>query len=353
MAGIGTRAFGVGGIGSLLVVLALFFAPAAQAGPAWSFDPPSWDFGVVVPGTGPTPAKTFALTNTGDVELSVFVISMGGADGGRFERTRNTCGTLSPAESCEVDIIFDPSSAGPKQGQLAFASKDGLAPPATVQLSGTGAGPIVAISPDVLAFGRLDLGAGPSPAQTFTVANVGQLDLAISAISIDSWATYNYPGAAPTQFGLSGGSCAAGVPVPPGGSCTIGVAFAPTAPGYLGDRLRIADNAPGSPHVATVEGFGLPAPASLPARAAFPAPRAAILRRPQRRTRKRRASFWFRPSAAATRTVCRLDRRPARLCGSPTRYRRLRTGRHRFAVCAIDANGRSGPATVFHWRVRG
>jgi hypothetical protein len=228
----------------------------------------------------------------------------------------------------------------------------GVAPPASVALSGTGAGPVVSITPAAQVFAPLELGSGPAPAKTFTVANEGQLALAISSISIQPTQIYNYPGARPEQFELTGGSCGVGVEVPPDGTCTVDVSFVPTAPGLLSAELRIVDNAPGSPHVATVEGSS-PAPPVIHANPPpyVAAPSVSIIHRPARLTRLRHATFWFRGSPTATNFECKLDDRPATPCDVPERLMHLRPGRHYFAVRAFDKSGRNGPAARFRWRI--
>src|SRR3954452_14682252 len=77
-------------------------AHAAEA--SWSFNPASWDFGTVVPGTGPTPPKAFVLTTTGEVELQPFFVSVGGEAGGGFSLAGNTCGKLAPGAHCEISV---------------------------------------------------------------------------------------------------------------------------------------------------------------------------------------------------------------------------------------------------------
>ena len=337
---------------ALTMLVALSYASTAHAAEAsWSFDPASWDFGTIVPGAGPTSPKAFTLTNTGEVELQAIFVSVGGNDGAGFALAGNTCGKLAPGADCEISITFDPSSAGAKQGQLSVASQGGLAPPASAALSGTGAGPAVSITPAKQTFDPLQLGGGPSAPRTFTIANQGQLDLAISSISIQANQIYNYPGAAAEQFELAGGTCELGIAVPPGGACTINVTFSPTAPGALSAQLRITDNAPGTPHVADLEGVGNAPPWQPLLPPSYILPRASIVHRPSRRTISRRALFWLRGSTTATRFACKLDRGTFRICESPVLYRRLGEGRHRFAVRALDENGRWGPATAFRWRI--
>ena len=337
---------------ALAMLAALSYASTAHAAEAsWSFDPASWDFGTVVPDTGPTSPKVFTLTNTGEVELQAIFFSVAGNEGNGFALAGNTCGKLAPGANCEISVTFDPSSAGAKQGQLSAASLGGLAPFASAELSGTGAGPIVSIAPSKGIFEPLALGGGPSAPKTLTIANEGQLDLSISSISIQGNQIYDYPGAAAAQFELAGGTCKVGAAVPPGGSCTVDVTFSPTAPGALSAQLRIADNAPGAPHVAELEGFGIAPPSQPRLPPPFIAPSASIAHRPARRTTSRRAAFWLRGSSTAARFACKLDESPFRICESPVHYWDLGRGRHRFAVRALDGTGRWGPPAEFRWRI--
>lgn len=183
-------------------------------------------------------------------------------------------------------------------------------------------------------------------AKSFTVTNEGQLDLTISSIFT---ATFLHTDAA--QFRVTGGTCAAGLMVTPQGSCTVEVVFSPTRPGWLAADLFVASDAPDSPHRVTVEGTGIAPPVTFPPALPLELPGVEILHRPAKQTHSRDAGFWFRGSLPEARFLCRLDGRELRRCSSPIRYQRLRTGRHRFAVRAIDGNGRSGRAAVVRWRI--
>ena len=74
------------------------------------------------------------------------------------------------------------------------------------------------------------------------------------------------------------------------------------------------------------------------------APQTTITKRPHRRTRKRTARFAFGSTEAGSSFECRLDRAGFAPCVAPVKYRRLKRGRHRFEVRAIDAAGNADPS---------
>lgn len=68
------------------------------------------------------------------------------------------------------------------------------------------------------------------------------------------------------------------------------------------------------------------------------APRTRITVGPARNGRKRKVTFKFRSSEKGSTFQCSVDKRPFRRCASPKRMR-LKPGRHRFRVRAIDRAG--------------
>lgn len=267
-----------------------------------------------------------------------------GSEGAGFGLAGNTCGKLAPDASCEISVDFEPSSPGAKEGQLQVASQGGLVPPASAELHGNGAAPEVSVSPSSHVFSALPLGVISTP-QTFSVANTGSLDLTISWLAM-----VIYIHGDEDQFNVSGGTCTSGLVLPPGHACTIEARFVPTRYGLLTGDLLIASDAPNSPHVVALSGFGIrPAEPSPPP---FSEPRIAIVRGPAKETSSRRAVFRLHASPAAATIVCKLDNQEwFKACESPVSYRNLRPGRHRFLVRAFDAQGRWGVPTVFRWRV--
>ena len=105
-------------------------------------------------------------------------------------------------------------------------------------------------------------------------------------------------------------------------------------------------NAGGDPLADRLATYPLAGPAPVPARPA-------LRRKPRKRivTRKRRVRVKFAfgaPNAASF--VCKLDRKPFRRCASPKTYR-VGPGRHKFAVCGVNADGTRGPAARASFRV--
>jgi len=83
------------------------------------------------------------------------------------------------------------------------------------------------------------------------------------------------------------------------------------------------------------------------------APQTTIDRGPPRRTRKRSARFRFSSNEPGSSFECRLDRRDFSPCESPLEFDRLRRGRHRFEVRALDPAGNRDPSpAVARFKVR-
>lgn len=69
------------------------------------------------------------------------------------------------------------------------------------------------------------------------------------------------------------------------------------------------------------------------------APNTKIERRAKKRSKHRRATYAFSSSEAGSNFECRSDRKKFKPCSSPKKLKRLKRGKHSFAVRAIDAAG--------------
>jgi hypothetical protein len=118
-------------------------------------------------------------------------------------------------------------------------------PQATAEEFLAGNGPLVTVTPALIAFGGQQVGSVGS-ARFYQVTNVGSADLVVSGAAV----TGKNPGDFRVHTGCTG------APVPPGGTCTVAVRFAPSAVALRTAMASVSDNAPLSPHGAVVTGFG-------------------------------------------------------------------------------------------------
>lgn len=99
--------------------------------------PGSVQFGSEVPGMS-TPPQTITLSNTSPgFTLGILTISTSGD----FEVSSDGCGhNIGPGGSCQLGVLFDPTTSGSRTGALSIA--DGAnGSPHTIALSGTGTPP--------------------------------------------------------------------------------------------------------------------------------------------------------------------------------------------------------------------
>lgn len=148
-----------------------------------------------------------------------------------------------------------------------------------------------------------------------------------------------------------------------------------TSPAYSPDGTKIVFNRDGVAMIGNADGSGIPVPldigplnspgafdwAPLPPQpaAANPespsteqaAPKTFLRKHPPKRTRKRQAKFTFISSPPGAGFECKLDKKPFRRCASPYK-RKVKLGKHRFKVRAVDAQGKADPTpAVFRWKV--
>jgi hypothetical protein len=72
---------------------------------------------------------------------------------------------------------------------------------------------------------------------------------------------------------------------------------------------------------------------------------------PKRKGHSTRATFLFSSEPGATFS-CQLDKKPAKSCASPYKLKRLKPGKHKLTVTAIDAAGNADQSpAVFKWKV--
>ena len=120
-------------------------APAPGA-PAIQVLPSSFDFGQVTTNNVPAPLEV-TIRNTGTAALNVSAISLLAPSGSPFGLTLNAgskpCGSaaasVAAADSCTVQVKFEPPTAGPFSSTLQITSNAQGSPTVTVPISGTSA----------------------------------------------------------------------------------------------------------------------------------------------------------------------------------------------------------------------
>ncbi|MCL2661119.1 MAG: choice-of-anchor D domain-containing protein, partial [Acidobacteriaceae bacterium] len=218
----GTETAALSGTGTLpatdsLSLLALAFAPQ-QMGTA-------------------SQVQIVTLTNTGDVALTLIVVSTSGD----FSVVSYCGSSLAAHASCSLLVSFNPQYVGPESGTLIVNDEYGTQ---TVALTGTGvAPPGVSLAPSQgLTFAATGVGVA-SATETVTLTNNGGLPLAISSLSTTG------------DFAVTANGC--GATLAPESACTVQVGFTPTAAGERTGTLTVIDSAPGSPHTLALSGAGV------------------------------------------------------------------------------------------------
>jgi len=200
------------------------------------------DFGDVP--YGATVSRWYTLKNTGSAALSGIALTKSGQNPEVFNIIFAPSGTLAPGATNDFLIRYTASAGGPFTASMNIASNDPDENPLTIVLKGNVLEPeIVVEEPEGVdfreggnsrSFGDVRVGE-TSPARTFTVRNVGTLDLSFSLVMQSVWNGHpdsDYVIIRPTKQVIA-----------PGESTTFGIAFRPLADGARSDRLMISGTA--------------------------------------------------------------------------------------------------------------
>jgi Abnormal spindle-like microcephaly-assoc'd, ASPM-SPD-2-Hydin len=204
--------------------------------------------------------KTLTVTNVGADTLwiqSVWVDNLSGdpAEWSSWSldvaSSTSTCladPSVEVGQSCTIDVRFLTSKPGSFSATL-YLDTDAPSSWDQIGLSATAVEPAASLSPASLEFGRKALGS--STTLTATLSNSGSVPLDVS--SVLAGGDYSVP-ASPCPAQLA-----------PGGTCVIPVTFTPTGNGAIFGSLRISTDAPGSPHLVPLYGYGPPLLSASPA----------------------------------------------------------------------------------------
>jgi hypothetical protein len=105
--------------------------------PVVALSPTSLTFAGTPPGTA-SAAQAVTLSNTGNANLTINNIAIGGTNAGDFSETHATCGaTLAAQSSCTINVTFKPTVAGTRTATVSVAD-NATGSPHTATLSGSG-----------------------------------------------------------------------------------------------------------------------------------------------------------------------------------------------------------------------
>jgi hypothetical protein len=176
-------------------------------------------------------ALPVVLTNNGTSSLTVSGISASGD----FTLS-DTCGTLAAGGgSCTIDVTFTPTATGARAGALNIVDGVGTQ---VVNLSGTGMGASISLTPSAVTFGSQTVGT-TSAATPVTLNNTGAGNVVVSGLTASG------------DFAISGSTCTS---VASGSYCTISITFTPSAIGTRTGSITIVDSE--GTHVVPVSGAG-------------------------------------------------------------------------------------------------
>lgn len=235
---------GDGGSSPVVVNLS---ATAVRSQSQLSLSPTAINFGTSSIGLKVT--SNLVLTNSGAADLTIYLLSLTGADFTVSGIT--TPKTITAGQSAQVVVTFTPTAAGSATGSLSITSNDPTNPTISVPLSGTGTsaatGQLSANSTS-LSFGTV--ATGTSAEKQILLTNTGNAAVKISTVTT--------AGAGLTTSGVTTPTT-----LNPSQSVTLTVSFAPAAAGSMTGSISIVSDAGNSPLKIAVSGTGAQAGLTL------------------------------------------------------------------------------------------
>ena len=158
----------------LLIGAGSWVAVHAFAAGIASLQPAQLDFQRVA--VGSTAIRSASLTNTGEGQLHVASIKATGD----FRQTNDCPPSLKPHQACQVQVLFQPTKAGLREGSLTIG--ESAASSHVIGLKGTGVVGQVGFQPPQLDFGQLSPKSS-STVREVAVNNAGTFDLVVSRVT--------------------------------------------------------------------------------------------------------------------------------------------------------------------------
>jgi hypothetical protein len=193
--------------------------------------PASFSFDTMPAGSSPL-VKTFTLTNTNSLNMTLGTLYLGGRDSRSFQKQADGCSgkILSSGESCTVDVRFSAVAAGTKDARLMIPSFIETFSLGTASLTGTGyAG--LSVSPRLLSFGTTTVADASSP-KPVAVFNTGSQETSI---------TTALGGLHASDFTIVDDQCS-GHTLASRETCTVQITFVPASAGALAAVFTVQSN---------------------------------------------------------------------------------------------------------------
>jgi hypothetical protein len=197
--------------------------------------PPDIELGQTPPGygqvlVGTTTSRTFVVRNLGDMALQAAAAVVNGDSAEFTVAPASASFTVFPGATHNVDVLFTPTTGGPKATTLRFTSDDADEGILEVALSGTGLMP-ADIDLNALTHDYGQVTVGTSASHTVIIRNLGDVVLQVSAMTFVSGNT--------GEFSLAQG---APFTVGPRTQHAVDVRFAPGSAGQKTTTLRLVSD---------------------------------------------------------------------------------------------------------------
>ena len=166
-----------------VTICLLLTCALAQAVVPISVYPNPVQFGTVALNSASYPQYVF-VSNVATSSVTISAISISGADGGDYAFYGQPCVfTISPGQTCQMQMTFTPSAMGDRPASLVIAIQ-GLTTPVTIPLDGAGGNPI----PVLTSFSPPSAYVG-GPGFTLTINGTGFVQGAVASFNNSSLAT--------------------------------------------------------------------------------------------------------------------------------------------------------------------
>ncbi|MFN8416094.1 MAG: glycosyl hydrolase family 8 [Cytophagaceae bacterium] len=212
----------------------------------------TYGFGTRTIGTS-SAAVSFTIENTGNADLTVGTISLGGLHPGDFSVTQATSATVTGGTTTTFTVTFTPTVSGARSAVVSISNNDGDENPYTFTLTGSGTTnttPPISVSQNgttinsgsTFNFGTQQQNV-PSSSMEFTITNTSASAITLGSIVVS--------GANFSDFVVSQPSSST---IAAGGTATFTITFTPSALGARNANVSIGT--PGGPYLFLLTGTG-------------------------------------------------------------------------------------------------